>query len=497
VAKFYGNRAQCHACLQQHAAAEADCDAALKIDPKYVKALVRRAMARENQGKNDQALIDFTGALLLSNMQHEAASTGIDRLIKLIAAENAATRLQEPMHCLPSPFFISTFIDSFKAHRERLNRPRPTVGELSKAVASASPKGVACAKLLAERALAYMQSRSYELAMVDWAAAVSLISPLGEGVGAAPSEAERQSTLAEWESAADAPVSPGLALGMLGMFFHLRHNYDKAMACYDRALELDNCVEVLLKRSSLWFEKEELSKAFGDFDTAIALDPKQPDIYCHRGQLHMLQQDLQKAVDDLKKSLKLDGGSVLARIQLGMAYHRLKQTTDARKMFQETEDRFPTSPDALNYHGEFLIDSGNFEAATAKFQKAIDVSNGGFALAHVNLGVIKLHAEQDSEAAIARCKQAIAADPLCETAHIHLAHLMLSIPDLAGALAAFDDAVALIRVKQELEETFAMREAAAAQLTLITEQPEIYKPVLEKQHRDMKERVAMYQAGQM
>ena len=46
------------------------------------------------------------------------------------------------------------------------------------------------------------------------------------------------------------------------------------------------------------------------------------------------------------------------------------------------------------------------------------------------------------------CAQAIAADPLCETAHIHLAHLMLQKPDLARAVSAFDDAVALIRVKQ-------------------------------------------------
>jgi len=345
-----------------------------------------------------------------------------------------------------------------------------------------------------------MKACSYEMAMLDWAAAVSLISPLGEGFGAGGdatlSEAERESTLQAWNKAAEAPVSPGLAIGMLGMFFHLRHNYDKAMACYDRALELDKCVEVLLKRSSLWFEKEELSKAFGDFDTAIALDPKHPDIYCHRGQLHMLQQDLQKAVDDLKKSVRLDGGSVLARIQLGMAHHRLKQTTDARTVFQETEARFPTSPDALNYHGEFLIDSGDFEGAKAKFEKAIEVSNGGFALAHVNLGVIKLHAENDSARAIEFCKQAIAADPLCETAHIHLAHLMLQISDLGAAVVSFDDAVALIRVKQELEETFAMREASAAQLTLLNEQPEIFKPVIEKQQRDMKERLAQYQASQ-
>ena len=54
VAIFYGNRAQCNACLDQHEAAEADCTAALCIDPKYVKALVRRATAREKLGKAEQ-----------------------------------------------------------------------------------------------------------------------------------------------------------------------------------------------------------------------------------------------------------------------------------------------------------------------------------------------------------------------------------------------------------------------------------------------------------
>jgi len=499
VAIFYGNRTQCNACLDQHEAAEADCTAALCIDPKYVKALVRRATAREKLGKAEQAMVDYTGALLLSDMQHEMASTGVDRLVKEVAAAKTKKRLEEPMRCLPSPYFIATFVDSFQAHRERLSKTRPTVDKLTEALAPNPSKPVRPAlraQLLTNRALANMQARAYESAMLDWAEAVSLISPLGDD-GApsgqtAPSSAERESTLKEWTTAKDVPASPALALGMLGMFFHLRGSYDQAMACYDRSLELHNSVEVLLKRSSLWFEKEQLAKAFADFDLAIALQPKQPDIYCHRGQLHMLQQDLNKAVDDLKKSVKLDGNSVLARIQLGMAHHRLKQTTDARSVFQETETRFPQSPDALNYHGEFLVESGDLPGARAKFNKAIEVSGGGFALAHVNLGVLKLHADQDVEGAIEKCKEAIVADPLCETAHVHMAHLMLQKNDLAVAVAAFDDAVALLRVKQELEETFAMREAAAAQLTLVTEQPDVYLPALEKQRAQAK---AMMAAG--
>ena len=88
---------------------------------------------------------------------------------------------------------------------------------------------------------------------------------------------ERAAVLSEWNAAcaaADAKLppsqraSPSLCLSMVGMFLHLRGNYDEAMRCYDYALELEpKAIDVLLKRASLWFEKEQLAKAFEDFDT--------------------------------------------------------------------------------------------------------------------------------------------------------------------------------------------------------------------------------------
>lgn len=111
------------------------------------------------------------------------------------------------------------------------------------------------------------------------------------------------------------------------------------------------------------------------------------------------------------------------------------------------------------------------------------------------LGVLKLHGESDLHGAIEACKEAIKADPLCETAHVHMAHLQLQNSDLRAAVAAFDDAVALLRVKQELEETFAMREAAAAQLSLLTENPAIYGPAMAKQREAAAMAMAQQQQG--
>ena len=55
---------------------------ALAIDPVYVKALCRRAMAREKMGKLPEALLDLTAACMLSGFQNEMATSNTDRLIK-------------------------------------------------------------------------------------------------------------------------------------------------------------------------------------------------------------------------------------------------------------------------------------------------------------------------------------------------------------------------------------------------------------------------------
>ena len=81
-----------------------------------------------------------------------------------------------------------------------------------------------------------------------------------------------------------------------------------------------------------------------DFERAIAADKDYPDIYCHRGQLYILQNKLGDALTDLRKAVSLDGGSVLARIQLGMALHRNQQQSEAQRIFQEAEASLTQPP---------------------------------------------------------------------------------------------------------------------------------------------------------
>ena len=90
--------------------------------------------------------------------------------------------------------------------------------------------------------------------------------------------------------------------------------------------------------------------AMADFERAIAADKDYPDIYCHRGQLYILQNKLGDALTDLRKAVSLDGGSVLARIQLGMALHRNQQQSEAQRIFQEAEASLTQPPPPTHTH---------------------------------------------------------------------------------------------------------------------------------------------------
>ena len=76
-----------------------------------------------------------------------------------------------------------------------------------------------------------------------------------------------------------------------------------------------------------------------------------------------------------------------------------------------------------------------------------------------------------------------------------MAHLHLQANELREAVTAFDRALSLLRVKGELEEACTMREAAAAQLALLDENPKLYEPAIAHQ-RQQAAAMAMQMAQQ-
>ncbi|KAL3913561.1 MAG: hypothetical protein SGPRY_007939, partial [Prymnesium sp.] len=108
-----------------------------------------------------------------------------------------------------------------------------------------------------------------------------------------------------------------------------------------RAVELSpEAVETLAMRASLHYEKQQLPKAYEDFEKAMKVNKSHPDLFCHRGQFHLLQNQFSQAslsrlyTSDLREAVRLDPDSLLAHVHLGMALHRNNQQSAAIAEFE-------------------------------------------------------------------------------------------------------------------------------------------------------------------
>lgn len=112
---FYSNRAACYNALGQWEKVIEDTTAAINLDNEYVKALNRRANAYEHMEKYSEALLDFTASCIIDSFRNESSAQAVERLLKKVAEAKGKAILAEKDKRLPSPTFVTNYLQSFRA----------------------------------------------------------------------------------------------------------------------------------------------------------------------------------------------------------------------------------------------------------------------------------------------------------------------------------------------------------------------------------------------
>ncbi|KAJ2735123.1 TOM (translocase of outer membrane) complex component, partial [Coemansia sp. BCRC 34490] len=113
---FFSNRAACYAADNEHEKVIEDCTEALKLEPQYVKALMRRAQAYESTSRFRDSLYDFTTACILEDFKNTLAATSAERVLKKLAETEARERVEKRQPRLPSKSFITGYLNSFRSN---------------------------------------------------------------------------------------------------------------------------------------------------------------------------------------------------------------------------------------------------------------------------------------------------------------------------------------------------------------------------------------------
>ncbi|KAK7471044.1 TOM (translocase of outer membrane) complex component [Stygiomarasmius scandens] len=433
---FFSNRAACYMNVSppKYELVVQDCDEALKLDSKYVKALNRRASALENLERYAEALRDYTAVTILERFSNQQSAQAVERVVKTWSSKRAQEILTTREPRLPSFTFISAYFAAFRS------RPLPALPE----DASQGDQTL----ILALQALEAS----------DYNHAFSLVNEaLDQGIS--------------WD------VGKAEALNVRGTFKFLTGDVEGAKNDFNESVRLvPSFTQSWVKVASVYMEQNDPPKAFECFDEAIKHNPLDPDIYYHRGQVLFIMNQFEEAAQNYTKSSSLDDKFVFSHIQHAVAQYKSGNLASAMAQFRRTMKEFPQRSEPYNYYGELLLDQQRFPDAIERFERAIELEKlktPPNVLPLVNKGLALYQSEQNIAAAERCCNEALRIDPECDAAVATLAQLCLQQGRIDKAIDYLQQQVDLARTEPELVSALTYLYASQAQLEFARNYPEM------------------------
>ncbi|XP_057302474.1 mitochondrial import receptor subunit TOM70-like [Hydractinia symbiolongicarpus] len=431
IATFYQNRAAAYEQLKKWQNVADDTSKAIELNPKYTKALLRRARAHEALDLKRDCLEDVTAVCLLEGFQNQPSMILADRILKAIGKELGAEYFKTRPHVLPSPVFVKSYLDSF-----------------NKDVFSVDfPENEQTSECTYFKILTHMKNKEYEN-IVD---------------------------LCTQEIDNDGKYKI-YALLLRGTMYTLMCYVGKAMDDFDGVIQAEDTkgyeklkIDALIKRGSLKMQEAKDAECYADFDEAIKIDANNANIYHHRGQLYFLTERLSEGQKEFEKAMSLDPNFVAPRIQLGYCLCKIamqmmspSMLKEANAVLEETIKHFPNCAEAWSLYGQLLQDQQDLNSASEKLEKAISLAPYN-PTTYVYKALLTLQWKQDIEEATKLIRKAIELDDKCDFAYETLATLEVQKGNNEEAVRLFERAIDLVRTEAEMASTFSLLEAAKAQ----------------------------------
>lgn len=435
LSTFYQNRAAAYEHLQQWSEVVEDCSKALDCNPKYLKALKRRAKAYEQQKDLAKSLEDTTAACILEGFQNNGTLISADRVLKELGAQHAKESLKEKQDVRPSKFFLKTFFASFMEDPVK-----------NMVIASTDPKGFVKAKLM-------MDKGEYD----------DIVAACTEEIESSEAEAEYKME----------------AMLLRGTLYLLTAQFDEAASDLDTVIEMELAhkklrVNALIKRASLAMQTQPNTPevCFEYFTKAEEIDPDNSDIYHHRGQVYILAERLEEAINDFEKACKLCPNSGIMEIHRCYAIYRQamqnKDEVALRKVidgFRKAIERFPDCVECYSLMAQVLSDQQEFQEANNFFDKASKIEPENAQIL-VHKALLQLQWNADVPAAVRLIEKAIQIDDKCGYAYETLGAIQVQRGELQEAIKLFDSAIKLAKTEMELVHLFSLKDAAIAQINV-------------------------------
>ncbi|XP_040606573.1 mitochondrial import receptor subunit TOM70 [Mesocricetus auratus] len=443
LSTFYQNRAAAFEQLQKWKEVAQDCTKAVELNPKYVKALFRRAKAHEKLDNKKECLEDVTAVCILEGFQNEQSMLLADKVLKLLGKENAKEKYKNREPLMPSPQFIKSYFSSFTddiisqpmLKGEKSDEDKDKEGE---ALEVKENSGYLKAKQ-------YMEEENYD----------KIISECSKEIDA------------QGKYMAEALLLRATFYLLIGSANAAKPDLDKVISLKEASVKLR--ANALIKRGTMCMQQQQPMLSTQDFNMAAEIDPQNSDVYHHRGQLKILLDLVEEAVADFDACIRLRPKFALAQAQKCFALYRQAYTANnssqvqaAMKGFEEVIKKFPRCAEGYALYAQALTDQQQFGKADEMYDKCIDLEPDN-ATTYVHKGLLQLQWKQDLDKGLELISKAIEIDNKCDFAYETMGTIEVQRGNMEKAIDMFNKAINLAKSEMEMAHLYSLCDAAHAQ----------------------------------
>nr|CCA20240.1 Mitochondrial Protein Translocase (MPT) Family puta [Albugo laibachii Nc14] len=426
-------KAKCYAKKGDTSVAQQLCKISLQLDQFQNEAYECLAeMFEEESDDFIEALQNYVVAFVLHGSRSLEVANSIDRVAKEIGRQTAKSFFDEMQkdHRLPASWLVVSYFEAFV---HDIDHAITIHSDISKHLDV--PLDALSTDTLYHRAIFHKRNQMYDKAQSDLQA------------------------LLERNLADDIKAT---VLNLHSSFLYILGDVTAAIEKIDQSLEINVCVNSLVKKAGFMTELGDFEEAYKLYDEALILDCRSPDAYLHKGQTALLQGSYSKAVEWLRRTMARSVAIPIIHVIYATALYRSGSILQANDTFREACVLFPDSAEIHLFYGEILADQGDYAKAMQHFVLAHDILPE-CPLPFLNAGRVYV-ATNNPSSAIEHFNQALKVDPRCSSAHLDIAQVLFAQGRTSEAFRHFDAAANCCRFLPEVEEVYSSRAVANAQL---------------------------------
>ncbi|MDR2133672.1 MAG: tetratricopeptide repeat protein, partial [Treponema sp.] len=223
---------------------------------------------------------------------------------------------------------------------------------------------------------------------------------------------------------------------LAGEQFYRKGEYDRAIAEYDRALDLRaDYAEAYTGRGNAYRKKGDAGRAIDDYSRALRFKPDLPELYNYRGYVYAERGDTAKAIEDYSRALQLKNDYAGAWFNRAHAFARQGDHDRAIEDYSRVLKLEPRNAAAFNQRGNAWYRKEDDDRAIRDYSEAIKIKPD-YALAYHNRGNAWFN-KGDYGKALADLDQAIRLQPDSPDAYASRGSILRKMGDASRAESDF------------------------------------------------------------